>query len=39
MFSFLLDENFNHRILRGLRLRLPQLEFMLAQDTEAYQQP
>src|SRR5262245_1763799 len=29
----LFDENFNHRILRGLRIRLPQLDAVIAQDT------
>ena len=32
------DENFNHRILRGLRLRLPALDCLLVQETEAYRQ-
>jgi len=30
------DENFNHRILRGLRLRLPVLDCLPVQETEAY---
>lgn len=29
----LFDENFNHRILRGLRIRLPSLDAVVAQDT------
>jgi predicted nuclease of predicted toxin-antitoxin system len=28
----LIDENFNHRILRGLLIRLPALEHVVAQD-------
>jgi hypothetical protein len=28
----LFDENFNHRIVRGLRLELPNLEFEIAQN-------
>jgi len=30
----LLDENFNHHILRGLKLRAPNLDFVIAQRTE-----
>ncbi|MGH9855841.1 MAG: DUF5615 family PIN-like protein [Blastocatellia bacterium] len=30
----LLDENFNHHILRGLRLRAPNLDYVIAQRTE-----
>src|SRR5688572_6564866 len=30
----LIDENFNHRILRGLIIRLPDLDHVVAQDTE-----
>jgi hypothetical protein len=30
----LLDENFNHHILRGLRLRAPTLDYVIAQRTE-----
>jgi predicted nuclease of predicted toxin-antitoxin system len=30
----LFDENFNHRILRGLRIRLPHLDAVVSQDTE-----
>lgn len=37
MVPLLADENFNHRILRGLRLRLPTLDCLLAQETEVYQ--
>src|SRR5947207_14507332 len=32
MLRLLLDENLNHRILRGLKLRLPDLDYVLAQD-------
>ena len=32
MFALLLDENFDQRILRGLRLRLPSLDFVIAQN-------
>ncbi len=31
---FLTDENFNHRILRGLKLRVPSLDYIVAQETE-----
>lgn len=30
----LFDENFNHRIVHGLRLRLPDLDFVIAQEIE-----
>src|SRR5262245_2691955 len=30
----LLDENFNHNILRGLKLRAPNLDYVIAQRTE-----
>jgi predicted nuclease of predicted toxin-antitoxin system len=33
MLRLLIDENFNQRILRGLRLRVPSLDFMLVQET------
>ena len=29
MLRLLIDENFNHRILRGLKSRLPELDFVL----------
>ena len=29
MLRLLIDENFNHRILRGLKLRLPKLDYVL----------
>jgi hypothetical protein len=37
MVPLLIDENFNHRILRGLRRRLPTLEYLLVQETEVSQ--
>jgi hypothetical protein len=37
MVPLLADENFNHRILRGLRLRLPSIDCLLAQETQIYQ--
>ena len=33
------DENFNRRILVGLRARLPELDIIRIQDTEMYQAP
>ena len=33
MRRLLLDENFNQRILRGLKLRLPNLDYVVAQET------
>jgi hypothetical protein len=33
MLRLLIDENFNQRILRGLRLRVPLLEVVIVQDT------
>lgn len=32
MIRFLADENFNNAILRGLRLRLPEIDIVRAQD-------
>jgi hypothetical protein len=29
MLRLLIDENFNHRILQGVQLRLPRLDFVL----------
>jgi len=29
----LLDENFNHQILDGLKLRIPNLDYVIAQKT------
>jgi hypothetical protein len=34
MIRFLADENFNNPILRGLRLRVPGVDVVRAQDTE-----
>ena len=34
MLRLLIDENFDHRILRGVKLRLPQLDYLAVQDTE-----
>ncbi len=34
MLPLLLDENLNHRILRGLKLRFPSLDYVIAQATE-----
>jgi Domain of unknown function (DUF5615) len=33
MLRLLIDENFNQRILRGLRLRVPSLDAVMVQDT------
>jgi hypothetical protein len=33
MLPLLIDENFNHRILRGLRLRVPALDVVIVQET------
>jgi hypothetical protein len=32
MLRFLIDENFDQRILRGLRLRLPQVDYVVVQQ-------
>jgi predicted nuclease of predicted toxin-antitoxin system len=37
MVQLLVDENFNQRILRGLKRRLPALDCLLAQETEVFQ--
>jgi len=37
MIQLLIDENFNHRILRGLKRRLPSLDYLLVQETEVFQ--
>jgi hypothetical protein len=29
-----IDENFNQRILRGLRLRLPSVDYVVVQETD-----
>ena len=34
MIRFLLDENFNGKIARGLRIRQPDVDFVRVQDTE-----
>lgn len=34
MMRLLLDENFNHHILRGLKLRAPNLDYLVAQANE-----
>ena len=34
MLRLLIDENLNHRILRGLKLRSPGLDFVIVQKTE-----
>lgn len=34
MLRLLIDENLDHRILRGLRLRLPALDFVIVQNTD-----
>lgn len=36
---FAADENFDGRILNGLRIRLPDLDIIRIQDTELYQSP
>ena len=32
MLRLLIDENFNHRILRGLKSRLPEIDFVVVQQ-------
>jgi hypothetical protein len=34
MLRLLINENFNQRILRGLRLRLPSLDYVVVQETD-----
>lgn len=34
MLRLLIDENFNQRILRGLRLRVPSLDYVVVQETD-----
>lgn len=36
---FLADENFNNRILNGLRRLVPDIDILRVQDTEIYQAP
>jgi predicted nuclease of predicted toxin-antitoxin system len=38
MGQLLVDEDFNHRILRGLKRRLPALDYLLVQETEVSEQ-
>ena len=33
MLRLLIDENFNQRILRGPRLRIPALDYVIVQET------
>jgi predicted nuclease of predicted toxin-antitoxin system len=37
MIQLLVDENFNHRILRGLKRRIPDLDYLLVQETASFQ--
>jgi alkanesulfonate monooxygenase SsuD/methylene tetrahydromethanopterin reductase-like flavin-dependent oxidoreductase (luciferase family) len=37
MIRFLVDENFNGKIVRGLRARNPEMDIVRVQDTEIYQ--
>jgi predicted nuclease of predicted toxin-antitoxin system len=37
MIRFLLDENFNGKIVRGLRARQPEIDMVRVQDTVMYQ--
>jgi Domain of unknown function (DUF5615) len=39
MIRFLADENFDNEILRGVRRRVPEVEFLRAQDTELAGKP
>jgi predicted nuclease of predicted toxin-antitoxin system len=34
---FLIDENFNQRVLRGLKQRIPGLDYLIVQETELRQ--
>ncbi len=38
MAPLLIDEDFNHRILRGLKRRLPTLDALLVQEADIGQQ-
>jgi len=31
---FLIDENFNQRVLRGLKQRIPSIDYLIVQETE-----
>lgn len=37
MIRFLMDENFNAKIIRGLRVRIPALDVIRVQDTEIFE--
>ncbi len=39
MLRLLIDENFDQRILRGLKLELPDIDYVVVQETEAKQSP
>lgn len=39
MIRFVADENFNGKILRGVRLRVPEADILRVQDTTIYQAP
>jgi predicted nuclease of predicted toxin-antitoxin system len=39
MIRFLADENFNSRILRGVRREIPDIDVVRVQDTVMYQSP
>jgi len=39
MMRFLADENFDNEILRGVRRRVPEVEFLRVQDTDLAGQP
>jgi hypothetical protein len=39
MIRFLADENFNNDIIRGIRLRLPDVDIMRIQDTDLAGEP
>ena len=34
---FLIDENFNQRVLRGLKQRIPSIDYVIVQETELRQ--
>lgn len=36
MMRFVVDENFNSKVLAGLRTALPELDIVRVQDTEMY---
>ena len=39
MLRLLIDENFDQRILRGLKLELPDIDYLVVQETEAKRSP